>query len=111
MRMNGLARRARERRAGVMVGCLVVVGVVVVILVIAAIYAGMHWRGWAASGVSVVTEKVVAESGLPKDQKDQILAEVHGLGEDFKAGKIGLAEMQKVMEEIAGSPLIPLAAV
>lgn len=106
-------RRTNEiqRRGSVLAGCLVAVVVVIILLVIAGIYVKMHYRGWVSAGVEQVSAAVVKDSGLPQDQKDQILAEVNQVTTDFKAGKISLQQIQKMGEEIAQSPLIPLAAV
>lgn len=100
-----------HRRGGVKTGCFVVFLVFVALIAAGVWYVGNNWRGWASSGVQAISEKVVAESGLPDDQKNQILAQVRSLGDDFKAGKISTEQMQKVGQEIVNSPLLPLAGV
>jgi hypothetical protein len=94
-----------------MVGCLVALAILIVIALIIGWYVATHWKGWAAAGVQTVTQKIVAESGLPQDQKSQILAEVQRLGDDFTGGRISMEQLGKVMKEIQESPLLPLAAV
>jgi hypothetical protein len=92
---NHPLRRMQPRRGGVMAGCLVAVAIFVVLLVIGGIYVNMNWRNWAASLTQNVSVEVVKNSGLPQDQKD----------------KIKLADLKKMGDEIASSPLIPLAGV
>ena len=94
-----------------MTGCLVVLAVVVVIALIGGWFVATHWKGWTAAGVQKITEKVITESGLPQDQKSQILAEVQKLGDDFKDGKVTVTQLTQVMHEISDSPLLPLAGI
>jgi hypothetical protein len=99
------------RRGGVLAGCLIVLAIVIAIVAGIAIYVGLHWKGWAADVMEQATTAIVNESGLPQDQKNQIVADVKKLGTDFKDGKVSLEQMQKVGEAIADSPLIHLAGV
>jgi hypothetical protein len=94
----------------VLVGCLIAVAVVIILLAIGAIYVGMHWKGWAANAVQQMTAAAIKEAGLPKDQQDQILADVRKLGDEFKAGTLTLDQIQKVGAAIAASPLLHLGA-
>jgi hypothetical protein len=57
------------------------------------------------------TEAAVAEFDLPQAQKDQVLADVRKVGDDFKSGKITVEQMGHIFEEVAESPLLPVGAV
>lgn len=92
-------------------GCLAVLGIVFVVLVAAGIYTYMNWRSWAASGIVSITERTVADSGLPTEQQSEIVAEVKKLADDMRDGKISIAQLQRVGQEITQGPIIPLAAV
>jgi hypothetical protein len=108
------ARFGRGRSArggGILAGCLIALGVALVLLIIAGIYVAMNWKGWTASAMQAMTQGVVAESGLPQDQRDQIIAEVQKLGDDFKEGKISVQELQSVGKAIVESPLLHLGGV
>lgn len=100
-----------SRRGGFLTGCLIALAVLVVLLLIASWLVSKYWKGWTAAGVKAVTEKVVAESGLPDDQKSQIQAEVQKLADDFKDGKLTLDQLTQIMREISDGPLIALAGV
>lgn len=100
-----------SRRGSLKVGCLVVLVILIVAIAAGVWYVRSNWRGWGAQVMQAASEGVVAQSGLPDDQKNQILAQVRSLGDDFKAGKITTDQMQHVMQEIVQSPLLPLAAV
>ncbi len=106
-----LRRSGRAPGAGVLKGCLVVLVIVVILGVIGAIFVARNWKGWIAQGAEALATTVVNESQLPQDQKDSIVSEVRKLGDDFKAGRISTEDLQRVVEAIAESPLIPLAGV
>lgn len=111
MRRN-LGRRAGPwDRGSILAGCLAALAIVLVVLIAGGVYVYLNWRGWAAAGVQSISAEVVKESGLPQDQKDRLLVEVTRVTDDFKAGKISLAQVKRMGEEIVESPLLPLAGV
>src|SRR5262245_8219115 len=87
---------AHTRPGRLLVGCLAVLGIVVVLLLIGGIYVAYNWKGWAATGIVAVTERGITKFGLPQDQKDQVLAQVRQLGDDFKSGKITTEQLGRV---------------
>lgn len=110
--MRTIERRGRlERRGGLAVGCLITLGVLFVLIAIAVVFVAMKWRGWAASMAQTATREVLRTSSLPDDQKQAITAEIDALAKDFEDGKVSLGEMQQVFQEVAESPLLPLAGV
>ncbi len=112
--MNGLRRRVASpsaARGSVLAGCLITLGVLFVLIAIGVVYAAMTWRGWVAWGAQETTRAVLKKSNLPEEQKTAIFAEIEALTNDFKDKRVSMAEMQRVLEEVAESPLIPLAGV
>jgi hypothetical protein len=101
----------RGNRGGVLKVVLIVVGAIALVVVCAGIYVSLNWKGWAANAAYTASQAVVQESGLPDDQKSEILSEVHQLGEDFKTGKITTQQMALIVRTIGDSPLVPLAGV
>jgi hypothetical protein len=100
-----------HRPGSLLTGCLVVIVVILLALIAGGIYVALHWKGWTADLTLTAATAIVQESGLPQDQRDQILAEVRKLGNDFKDGKITTDQLAGVGEAILHSPLIHLAAV
>lgn len=100
----------RPRTGGALVGCLVALAILLIIIVIGAVYVGLHWKGWTAAAMQQVSTKLVQDSGLPQDQRDQIIAEVQKLTDGFQAGTVSLQQMKNVGDEIAQSPLLHLGA-
>jgi hypothetical protein len=109
--LNHPARSPLSRTGGIKTGCLVIFLVFLALIVGGGAYVYMNWRTWAAAGANAITERAVADSGLPQKERDQILAQVRSLSDDFKNNKISLEQMSQVGQEIVQGPIIPLAAV
>jgi hypothetical protein len=96
------------RRGGWQTGCLIALAVVAILVVAAVVTVMLTWKRFAAMGINAATENIVASSGLPQDQKDRILKKVHGLTDDFKAGKITNQQFADLAQSVSTSPLLPL---
>ena len=96
------------RRGGWQTGCLIALAVVAILVVAAVVTAFLTWKRFLALGINTATEKIVATSGLPQDQKDRILTKVHGLTDDFKSGKITSQQFMDLAQSVSTSPLLPL---
>jgi hypothetical protein len=98
-------------RGGILKVLLIIFGVIFLCVVVASIYAAMHWKEWAADFANLTAREMVKESGLPDDQKKMILSEIEQVGNDFKSGKISTEQLAMMAKAIQDSPLIPLAGV
>lgn len=103
--------RYESRRGSFKTGCLIAVGIVLVLLVGGGIFAAMQWKNWAAMGIKAGTEATVNESDLPAEQKQRIIASINKVADDFKSGAVTTDQMGKIMEEIAKGPLLPVGVV
>lgn len=99
------------RRGSFKTGCLIAVGVVLVLLIGGGIFVATQWKGWAAAGITAMAEGITQQSDLPQDQKDKVLTSIKGVADDFKAGKITTEQLGKVMEEVVSGPLLPVGIV
>lgn len=100
--------RFGQRRGGWQTGCLIALGVAAVLIVATIVTISLTWKRMAAAGINVATENLVAQSGLPQDQKDRIVKKVHGFTDDFKAGKITSQQFAELAQTVSDSPLLPL---
>ncbi len=98
-------------RGGALKVVLIVLGVVVLCVALGGIYVAMNWKTITANMANVAAEQIVKDSGLPDDQKDEILTEIRQLSDDFKSGKISVQQLAQVGRTISEGPLIPLAGV
>lgn len=103
--------RFQGSRGGILKVLLIIFGMLFLCVVLIGIYVGMHWKEWTADVANVAAQEMVNDSGLPDDQKQEILLEIRQLGDDFKNGNISTEELSRVVKAIADSPLIPLAGV
>lgn len=94
-----------------MKGCLIVVGILGLICVILAIVVAVKWKDWAASATTLVAETAIRNSGLPPAQQAQLNVEIRKLTDDFQAGRLSTADLERMMRGVANGPLIPAAAV
>ncbi|MGD9689978.1 MAG: hypothetical protein AB7K52_10035 [Phycisphaerales bacterium] len=111
LRPHMAARRPLSRRGGILQGCLIAGGIVLVIIIAIVIWVALSWKGWTADLIKLATEQTVQQSQLPAEQKTRITKRVGTLADDFKNGKITFEQLGSVMEQIADSPLLPLAMV
>lgn len=105
---SDVVERGGLRRGGWQTGCLIALGVVVLLVAAAGITLMLTWKRIAAAGINAVTQQVVSTSSLPKDQQDRIVAKVHSVTDDFVAGKITKHQFGQLAQTVSTSPLIPL---
>ena len=92
-------------------GCGCAAGCLLLIVVGGGVWFAMNWKNWAAEITKKVAADAVAKSSLPAEDKARILKRINHLADDFKAGKVSMQQMGRVMEQIAQSPLLPLGLV
>jgi hypothetical protein len=78
----------------------------------------LAWRWWQTEGKARVevelrkgVDQVLDDSGLSKDDKGKLRARLDRAINDFKAGRIELADLGNLMKELADGPLLAAAAV
>ena len=98
--------------SGLATGCLLTIIGAVVIMIGAAVYIAMNAKHWAAEVVVAAMTLVIDESGIPDDEKGEILVIVDQLKQDFKDGLISWTDLQRIMAaSIEENPVLALAAV
>ena len=90
-------------------GCLTVLLLVVGIGV--GLWVQQNWKGLAADAAKMVAQQAVQEAEMPAADKQRVLDRLNRLADDFKSGKISTEQMVRVFEEVAQSPLFPIAMV
>lgn len=98
---------AGVRTGGILAGCLVAVGVIVVLLVIGGVILALNWRSWTSKGMQSIVQAAVDKSTLPEAEKQEVLAVVDEFTAEFEAGDVTASQFGRVFEELTKSPLIP----
>lgn len=101
------AEKKRSKWHGCLIGCLVVLGVVMVVGILTTIWIARNWRGWAADFSSQVIGQILNESSLPAEEKAEVKAQVDRVTTAFREGKISLEQAGKIIEKVMQSPLMP----
>lgn len=99
------------RRGNMLVGCLTVLGVVLVVVIIATIFVVRSYRGWIATGIEKSVDAALVEMNLGDAEQGEIMGHVNTLMTRYESKEIGLEELGKVLESIAESPLLGAAII
>lgn len=104
-------RKYAGRRGGVMAGCLIALGVVVLLVVIAGVVVAMNWRSWTASAMDSGFTAIIDQAELAPADAEAMKGEVASLMQDFRDKKVTLEDLGKVMESVVESPVLAAASI
>ncbi len=99
-----------SRRGGVVQGCLIALGVVLLLAIIAGVVVAMNFKKWSADLTAAGMRAVIQESDLPASEKPEINAIIDEIRDDFKAGDITLEEIGTIFEGFETSPVLATGA-
>lgn len=99
---------AATRRGNLLVGCLAVLGVIVVVAVVGGIIVAMNWKSWTAGAMNAGMKAVVAETKLPAEQAGRINIQIDQLTAAFENGDVTLQDLGLVIEALEDHPLLPV---
>ena len=103
--------RSMSRRGGILQGCLIAVGILLVLAIAGGIFVYMNARGWMASGMQKAAEMVIEQSDLPASEKPEIVAVFDDLTDAFRQGDVTLEELREVLDGIDRTPVFALGMV
>ncbi len=93
------------------IGCGCATVCILLVAVGIGFWVAQNWKSLAADFTKQVAADAVAKSSLPEADKARILKRINQLADDLKSEKVSTEQLGKVMEQIAKSPLLPLALV
>lgn len=94
-----------------LVGCLTVLGIVIVIVIIATVFVVRSYRGWISTGIEKSVDAALIEMQLEDGERGEIMSHVNTLMTRYESEEIGLEELGRVLESIAESPLLGAALI
>ena len=109
-RGNALRFRTPARRGNLLVGCLAVLGVVVVLAIIATIFVVRSYRGWVAKGIDSTASAMLVEMQIDDQESSEIMAHIQTLLTKYTSKEINNEEFFGVFGELVQSPLVAAAA-
>lgn len=105
---NGTGTRY-NRRGNMLVGCLAVLGVVILIAIIATVFVMRSYRGWLASGVESAVSSVLVEMNINDAEQGEIMGHVQTLMTKYTSKEISNEQLARVLENLVESPLVAAA--
>ena len=104
-------QKRRSKWASCLIGCLVVLGVLLVVMIIVAVWVSRNWQGWAADFGSMAMNKAIDDSTMPPQEKAEVKAQVERVATALRDGKIGAAQAGEIFTGVMESPLMPTLVV
>jgi hypothetical protein len=111
MRTPMIKNRYATRDGKALVGCLVALGVVLVLLGIGVVVVLMNWRSWMAEGIKVATTEAIRQADIPEGEKPEMIAHVEDYTAAFEAGDVTFEQFGLLMQELEQSSLIPVGII
>jgi hypothetical protein len=99
--------RRRSKWTTCLIGCLIVLGVIMVIVIALVIWVARSWRGWAADFGTQAVRQGIASSDLPQQEKDEIMVQVDRVAKELREGRLSMEQAGKIIEKVLHSPLMP----
>lgn len=96
-----------HRRGGVIQGCLIALGVLLLLAIIGGVIVAMNWRSWTASGMRTAVTEAVQKSTLPPAEQAEVIAVVDQFADDFKDGSVTASQFFDVLTGFSESPMVP----
>ncbi len=94
-----------QKNNGCLKGCLILAAVMLILFVVATWIASQQWRGWASSFARTTLNETLKQSGLPEAEQHEIQAQVERLLTEFQEGRLTQAQAERLMDQLADSPL------
>ncbi|MGV6815390.1 MAG: hypothetical protein ACWA5W_10355 [Phycisphaerales bacterium] len=102
---------ANNRRGNILVGCLVALGVAVILIIISTVFVMNSWRGWVSGGLKQGITAVLDDTDIEQGEKDEINAHITTLMTRFENKEVSIEDIGKVTVSIAQGPLLPAGIV
>ena len=99
---------ALARRGNLLVGCLAVLGVVILLALIGGVIVYMNWKGWTASAMNAGMKAAVQESQLPAEQVGRINTQIDQLTGAFESGDVTMEDLASVIQVMEDHPILPI---
>lgn len=102
---------SKNRDGNILVGCLVALGIAVILIIISTIFVMNSWRGWVSGGLKQGITSVLDNTDIAQVEKDEINAHINTLMTRFENKEVSLEDIGKVTVSIAQGPLLPAGIV
>jgi hypothetical protein len=104
-----LSEPAARRKSGwstCLVGCLIALVGFIVLAAAVGYWISQNWRDWASSAATQAIKLGIDEADLPPQEKEEIIAHVDRLADDFREGRLSNEQLGMIFEKLMESPLM-----
>ena len=102
MPTNPIRQSSPSAREGkVLAGCLIALGVAIVLAVIATVILFQYRRTVFVSAINVFADKAIAQMPIDQTERDEVRTELDGLLDLYKTKQIDRGQLSEVFEAIA----------
>jgi len=95
----------RESR-GCLKGCLVALGVILLLIAVVTFWIVQNWRGWTVRLIAHTVDESMEAANLPHEERVQVRAEMNRVFDAFQAGTLSARQLEILSIAFAQSPLM-----
>lgn len=99
-----------QRRGGVIQGCLIALGVLLLLAIIGGVIVAMNFKSWSADLTAAGMRAAIDSSDLPASEKPEINAIIDQVRDEFKKDNITLEEIGSIFQDFDTSPVLSTGA-
>ena len=103
-------QKRRSKWTSCLIGCLIVAGVAMILMIFVAVWVGKNWRGWAADFGTQALDQGLASAELPPQEKVEVKEQVERVTKGFREGTVSTEQLGMIMQKVFQSPLMPALA-
>lgn len=100
-----------KSQSGMATALLVTILSIFVIFVAAGVYAYKNRQIWIAHGITAAMNAVINNSGIPSQDKSQLIEIIYQVNQGYLAGEITTAELGLIFESMARCPALTIGLV
>ncbi len=100
-----------SRNGNVLIGCLIALGIAIILLIVSVVFVMNSWRGWVSGGIKQGLTAVLDETQIEQIEKDEINAHIETLMTRFVDKDITTEDLFLITAEIFEGPLLPMGIV
>jgi hypothetical protein len=107
----GEATKKRSKWTTCLIGCLAVLGVMMLLFIIAGVWVYRNGRGLLSDMSTQAITQMIDSSDLPPQEKDEVKLQVERVTKGFRDGSVSMEQVGTIVQKVVQSPLMPALVV
>ncbi len=96
----------RSRMSSCLMGCLIVMGIGLVLAIVVGFWVSRNWRDWVADFSTGAIQQGIDAWDLPEQEKQEVRAQVDRVVDAFREGRLSGEQLALIMQKLVDSPLM-----